>query len=358
MKAWMLNGIGDIRLVDADVPEPAKNEVLIKVMAAGICGSDIPRIYETGAHVMPLIPGHEFSGTVAGTGSDAHAAWMDKRVAVYPKIPCGTCSMCAAGMPDMCMSYDYVGSRRDGAFAEYVAVPADRLIELPDNISFETGAMLEPLAVAGNAVRTAGCGAGFSSGMSAVVCGMGTIGLMTVMLLKDAGIDNIYVIGNKDIQRNKAGMYGAGDDRFCDSRNEDPVSYIMDRTDGRGADLYIECVGSNESIGYGIDAAAPGGHVILVGNPRSDVKFSRDTYWKILRRQIRLSGIWNSSFRQHTDEGGQDDDWHYVLKRLAAGNAEPEKLITHRFPIEDLDKGIAIMRDRTEDFTKIMMINN
>ncbi len=369
-KAWVLHEIGDIRLEDVDIPVPAENEVLVNVKAVGICGSDVPRVYETGAHRMPLVPGHEFSGVVVKTGTKVSADLEGMRVAVSPKIPCRKCEMCAKGETDLCLNYDYTGSRRDGAFGEYVCVPVDNLIELVDNISFEEGAMIEPLAVAANAVRT-GC-AGIDpadDGVKIAVCGMGTIGLMVVMLLMDMGFSDIYVIGNKDSHRDKAIDLGILPENYCDMRTEDPVMWIKEKTNG--VSVYFECVGSNESIRYGLEAGAPKSRQILVGNPRSDMSFSRNTYWEILRKQMRLIGIWNSSYRKALGAGsfGQDgcsvnikdsdtaqiDDWHYVLSRLEAGGIKPSKLITHRFALDELDKGLDIMRNKTEDYCKIMI---
>ena len=106
MKAWILNSIGNIRLSDTDIPDPHPGEVRVRVMAAGICGSDIPRIYKTGAHRMPLIPGHEFSGVVESIGKDAPAYWQGKRVGVYPLIPCMDCGPCKTGHFEMCRHYD------------------------------------------------------------------------------------------------------------------------------------------------------------------------------------------------------------------------------------------------------------
>ena len=371
-KAWVLHEIGDIRLEDVDIPEPAENEVLVNVKAVGICGSDVPRVYETGAHRMPLVPGHEFSGVVVKTGAKVSADLEGMRVAVSPKIPCRKCEMCAKGETDLCLNYDYTGSRRDGAFGEYVCVPVDNLIELVDNISFEEGAMIEPLAVAANAVRTGCAGINHSDkGVKIAVCGMGTIGLMVVMLLMDMGFSDIYVIGNKDSQRDKAIDIGIFPEHYCDMRVEEPVAWLKEKTNG--VSVYFECVGSNESIRYGLGTGAPKSRQILVGNPRSDMSFSRNTYWEILRKQMSLIGIWNSSYRKALDVGSsrqdgcsvnakgsgtaQIDDWHYVLGRLEAGGINPSKLITHRFPLNDLEKGLLIMRDKTEDYCKIMICN-
>ena len=274
MKAWILNSIGNIRLSDTDVPMPGSGEVRIKVMAAGICGSDIPRIYNTGAHRMPLIPGHEFSGVVEGIGKNTPTYWMGKRVGVYPLIPCMDCEPCRSGHYEMCRNYDYVGSRRDGAFAEYVTVPATNLIELPDAVSYEEAAMLEPMAVAVHAMRigvtvpamrTGLDGLDIVSTMDAkiVVCGLGTIGMLLTMFLIECGFENIYVIGNKDCQKDRVTALGIPEQNYYDSRrvnagSKDVVSWLKDTVGG--ADVFFECVGKNECMRLGIESAAPGAY--------------------------------------------------------------------------------------------------
>lgn len=357
MKAWVLKDIGDISLQDVEVPIPDEGWVRIRVEACGICGSDIPRIYETGAHNMPLICGHEFSGVVEALGKNVSPDWMGKRVAVFPKIACGKCRHCREHHPMLCTDYDYVGSRRNGAFAEYVTAPAANLLELPDNVGFDEAAMLEPFAVAANAVRTA-CYWGYilDEDEPVAICGLGTIGLMVAALLLDEGHTNLYMIANKQTQIAKAKDFGISEDRICDSTKEDAAAWLNDMTGG-GVTVYFECVGSKESVGYGMDTCAQNGKLILVGNPRSDMTFSRDTYWNILRKSLVIKGIWNSSFTQSEPENkyGPTDDWHYALQVLAGGKAELSKLITHRFPIDELEKGFHIMRDKTEDYTKIMM---
>ena len=348
-KAWVLHDIGKISLEDVDIPVPKENEVRVRIMAAGICGSDIPRIYETGAHKMPLIPGHEFSGVVDEVGPGVDMGLVGKRVAVFPKIACGKCDMCLTGMPLQCRDYDYVGSRRNGAFAEYVTVPAGNLLEIPETVSFEEAAMLEPFAVAANAVRTGT--KGVETDENVAVCGLGTIGLMTVMLFKEAGINNIYVIGNKPGQKEKTTELGISEERYCDSSVQDPLKWLSD-VDG-GISLYYECVGKNETISLGIEALNPGGKLILVGNPYSDMAFPRDTWWKLLRNQITVNGIWNSSFSRTDTES----DWNYILERMAEGRLLPSKLISHKFDLDELDMGFLIMMGKKEDYCKIIMKN-
>lgn len=347
MKAWILHDINDLRYETADLPPLLSGEVLIKVKAVGICGSDIPRIYHTGAHTHPLIPGHEFSGIVEQLGPDVDKTWLGRRVGVFPLIPCKTCAPCRKKLYEMCRSYDYTGSRRNGAFAEYVSVPAWNLIPLPEEASFEAAAMLEPMAVAVHAMRRAAP----APSDTVAVCGLGTIGLLLVMFLLDAGVKNLLVIGNKAFQKQTVLKLGLPNDAYCDSKTENVSKWLSARTDGMGADVFFECVGKNETYIQAIQNAAPAGTVILTGNPFSDMELPKDVYWKILRNQLTVSGTWNSSYIHDTK-----DDWNYVIERLAAKKIAPETLITHRLPLERLTEGLHIMRDKTEDYVKIMAI--
>ena len=349
MKAWVLHGINDIRYEEVPKPQPSSGEVLVKLSTAGICGSDIPRIYETGAHTHPLIPGHEFSGCVESVGADVDEKWIGKRVGVFPLIPCGECAQCRKKKYEMCSHYDYLGSRRDGGFAEYVSVPEWNLIELPDTVSDEAAAMLEPMAVAVHAMRI---GAPLK-GERVAVCGLGTIGLLLCMFLMDIDIKDLLVIGNKEFQRQQAVKLGIPDENYCDTKTENAAEWIAQKTGSSGVDLYFECVGRNETAALGLEAAAAGGRVVFMGNPHSDMSFTRDNYWKILRKQLTVCGTWNSSFIKD-----ENDDWRYVLNRLKEGRVDPEALITHSLRADELERGLHIMRDKTEGYCKVMIKYN
>ncbi|MCI8949147.1 MAG: galactitol-1-phosphate 5-dehydrogenase [Lachnospiraceae bacterium] len=358
MKAFVLHGIGDFRFETAPMPILKEDEVLVSVKAAGICGSDIPRVYRTGAYAYPLIPGHEFSGVVAETGKNTDSRWKGKRVGIFPLIPCGSCVPCQKGQYEMCRHYSYLGSRRNGGFAEYAAVPAANLVALPDNVTFEEAAMLEPMAVAAHAMRRI-AGSLPSKSQSAeenentvAVWGQGTIGLLLIAFLMEAGFSNILAIGNKEFQKEAAIHMGLQPDRYCDSKTQDVSKWIMEQTNGLGVDLFFECVGKNETAAQAVDNAAPGGKIMLVGNPYSDMTLEKAVYWKILRNQLTITGTWNSSYSYQKDLA--EDDWDFVLKWLSARKINPQALITHRFPLNELEQGFHIMRDKKEDYVKII----
>lgn len=352
MKAYVLHDINDFRLDDIPMPIPSENEVLVAVKAAGICGSDIPRVYKTGTYSYPLIPGHEFSGVVEAVGAGVSADWHGKRVGIFPLIPCRKCGPCRKKQYEMCRSYSYLGSRRDGGFAEHVSVPVDNLVELPENVSFEEAAMLEPMAVAVHAMRRVQP----KVSDTVAVCGLGTIGLLLVMFLKEAGVENILVIGNKEFQHQAVLRLGISEKNYCNCKNTDAEQWITARTNGMGVDIFFECVGKNETVTQAVNSTTPGGRIMLVGNPYSDMVLEKSVYWKILRHQLLVTGTWNSSFYFPEDEAAEPDDWRYVLQKLKEKRIDPAELITHRFSLVELEQGFRIMRDKSEDYVKIMGI--
>ena len=355
MKAWVLHNIGNITLDEVAIPQPAAGEVLLKVRAAGICGSDIPRIYDTGAHSMPLIPGHEFAGEVVAVGEGVNDSWIGKRTGVFPLIPCRKCRPCSERRYEMCRGYSYLGSRRDGGFAEYVAVPEWNLIELAVNVSYEEAAMSEPMAVAVHAIRRVQP----EVNDTVVVYGLGTIGELIVMFLVDMGIKNIFVVGNKEFQKKNMLKLGISEKNYCDGksggRSDSVKSWVLEHTDGYGADVVFECVGNNTTVAQAIDNAAPAGRVCMVGNPHSDMELPRDVYWKILRHQLIVTGTWNSTYYGCESPDCAKDDWHYVQERLAKRAIHPAELITHRYGMKELCNGFEIMHNKTEDYVKIMV---
>ena len=351
MKAYVLHGINELRFEEKKIPVPRKDEVLIKVCAAGICGSDIPRIYKNGAHIHPIIPGHEFAGIVESVGDSKNDNLIGKRMGIFPLIPCQNCRQCKEKKYEMCRNYNYLGSRCDGAFAEYVSVPIWNLIELPDSVSFAEAAMLEPLSVAAHSMR-AMIGEKTDRDIPVLVLGVGTIGMMLVMLLKSEGFKNIFCIASKSYQAQvlseKMGI--DKDNIFEGTEKEKVLEWCKERT-GDGAVISFECVGKNETFSTVIECMAPSGKVMLVGNPASEMSLSREVYWKILRNQLTVKGTWNSSFTKE-----DNDDWHYILNKLSEHAIPAEILISHRFDLENLIKGFELMRDKSENYIKCMYI--
>lgn len=371
MKAYVLKGIGQLEYTDVAIPELRQGWTLVQVGAAGICGSDIPRIFKTGTYHFPTIPGHEFSGRVVDTYSKEDRSWIGRRVGIFPLIPCRKCFVCKEGHYEMCRSYDYLGSRRDGGFAELVAVPVWNLIELPDEMSMEEAAMLEPASVALHAVRRLE----IVPGDTVALYGLGTIGLILTQWLRMYGVEKVYAVGHepghgemmrrtaaadfeyRNVGRQEAGEMPDGGNalekhelRIPDPAEQDSVSWIMEKTGGEGVAIAIDCAGTVESLTNCLNCVRPGGQILTVGNPKGDMLLDKESYWKILRNQIRLTGTWNSSFC-HSAE----DDWYKAIEACSSRKIILSELITHRLGFEQLEMGLEIATSHREYHNKIMI---
>lgn len=347
MKANVLHGVNDLRFEDVAMPTLKSGEVLVKVRAAGICGSDIPRIFVNGTYHFPTIPGHEFAGEVVDAFDPENKKLIGTRAAIFPLIPCMECNCCKQGKYEMCKNYNYLGSRCDGGFAEYVAAPVWNLAPIPDNVPFEQAAMCEPIAVALHAVRRTN----IKLGDNIVIYGPGTIGGLIAQWCRAWGAAKVMLVGNSSSNFSTAKSLGF--DLIFNSDDGDPSKWVMEQTGSNGADIAIEAVGCAETLCSCFNSARPGGTVIAVGNPHSDYLLPRDTYWQLLRKQLTVHGTWNSGF-DATDK----NDWLTVITALSLGQINAEALITHRFPLEKLSEGLEIMRDHKEPFNKVMILND
>lgn len=346
MKAYVLNGINRLEYVDVPLPDLDEGEVLVEVKAVGICGSDIPRIYETGTYHFPTIPGHEFAGIVHSVSDNSLSKWIGKRVGVFPLIPCKQCVSCRNKQYEMCINYDYLGSRRDGGFAEYTAVPVWNLIELPDSVSFEQAAMLEPASVGIHALRQVNV----SNVKRAAVFGTGTIGVLIAQWLRILGVERTCLVGTNDAQKELVSRLGFVD--FCNRNKTDVEQYIENFTSGIGVDLAIDCAGYSSVVADCLNSVKCGGDILIVGNPHGDLQLPKEVYWKLLRKQVRMCGTWNSTFVPEA----QEDDWRLTLEKIVGGQLQPQYQITHRISFEQLQEGLEIMRTKKEFYNKVLVV--
>ena len=148
------------------------------------------------------------------------------------------------------------------------------------------------------------------------------------------------------------------EENFCNITKEDYAEWLKGKTAGQGPDIIYECVGKGEIVEQAIELICPGGEIVVVGNPYGDLLLPKNTYWNILRKQIRLSGTWNSSFLGLDDKDADKDSWHYVIERLSAGKIRPERLISHRLDKEELFEGLLLMKEKKEPYIKVMSLWN
>lgn len=346
MNACVLHAIADLRLEAVPRPEPGPGEVLLRVGACGVCGSDLPRVFEKGTYRFPTIPGHEFAGTVAAVGSETDAAWIGRRVAVFPLLPCFGCPPCGLGAYAQCEHYNYLGSRCDGAFAEYVCAPVWNLLPVPEGVSMAAAAMVEPAAVAAHALRRAG----MDLGDTVLIFGAGPIGLLVGLWAKAWGASRV-LLADIDVERLRFAKQ-AGFEHLFDPRSGDTAEWTQHKTRGRGADIVVEASGSSAAYAQAMTCARTFGKVVLLGNPAGAMALSQDAYWAILRKELTVVGAWNSVY-----SALPKNEWQLALDAMASGVLPVESLITHRTPLCDLGKHLEMIRDRAAFSCKVMYVN-
>jgi L-iditol 2-dehydrogenase len=343
MMACNLHGIGDLRYEEVPVPEIKDDEVLLEVKAAGICGSDIPRVFEKGTYRFPTIPGHEFAGVVAAVNRGDEAL-MGKRAAVFPLIPCGKCEACQIGEYPLCSDYDYYGSRRDGAFAEYIAVKKWNLVYVPDSVPLEHAAMCEPCAVAIHALGRAG----IRLGDTVLIFGAGAIGLLAAQIARSWGAGQVALA---DVDERKLSFAKElGFTHTVDASSNDVSEYVRNITGGKGADTALEAVGVSAAAEGCFKAVKSFGKVVLMGNPARNMDISQKAWWEILRKQLVLTGTWNSSYNE------TNNDWRLALECMERGIFSLSKMISRRFSLAECGRAFELARLREEFYVKIMFV--
>lgn len=258
MKAILLNAVEQMKVGDTAVPVPKEDEVLIKVKAAGLCGSDFHIYHGTYPAVYPLIQGHEFSGVIEQAGKNVKGWKAGQRVTADPNIYCHHCYYCLNGQENMCENAQASGVTRDGAFAEYVAVPASQLYELPENISFEEGALIEPLACAIYGVKRLQP----EYGGKAVVFGAGPMGLLLLKALNIAGMSQVAIVDLDPVCLERAAAMGAAKT----FRNIGEVKKAYPK----GFDVVVDATGNPKVIGQMFGVAAKRARILQFGCADTD----------------------------------------------------------------------------------------
>jgi len=346
MMALVLHGIGDLRYEAVPVPELSDGDALVRVAAVGVCGSDVPRVFEHGTYHFPTIPGHEMAGIVAGLSGDSSFAPGD-RVTVKPLIPCRQCRYCEIGAYGQCTAYDYVGSRSDGAFAEYVRVPSRNLLHVPDGVSLASAALTEPAAVALHALRQGGV----QPGDVVAILGTGPIGMLLAQWARVWGAGHVLLIDIDQLKLDAASEMSLGE--TWNSHNGDPVAWSAETTQGRGVDLVIEAAGAAVTLEQALRMARPLGRVVIMGNPAGDVALPQATVSQVLRRQLTIRGTWNSDFVSLPV-----DEWGVVLEMMDQGRIDAEAMISHRSPLSRGVDALEMMHGRRESFSRVVLTNN
>ena len=342
MKAAVLHGPNDLRVEDRPHPRPGPGEALVRVAASGVCSSDVHRIRVADVTHLPVVPGHEFAGTVVETG-DAAENLNGTRVAVYPLLWCGQCPSCRRKMYECCENYSYHGSRTDGGMAEFVVTRTANLVQLPDGVGDEEGAMTEPGAVALHALNRAR----LKEGETVAVIGGGTIGAIAAQIARARGAGSVVLL---DVMEEKLELVRElGFDNTVRSDATDVVDKVRDTLDGVGPDIVVEAVGCSSTYNLALDLAARSSRVLWMGNIDGDLTVPQQRVSSVLRKQLSIIGTWNSN------PVIPENEWAAVHAMVAEGRIDLSRLISHRFKLEELPKAVEMMWEKREPYQKVII---
>lgn len=342
MKAAVLHRPNDVRLDEVPVPTPAPGEVLVRIRAVGVCGSDVHYYKEgrIGAYVVdkPLILGHESAGEVVAVGPGVRGVAVGARVAIEPGVPCRRCRQCLRGRYNLCPRVTFMATPPvDGAFVEYVAWPAEFVYPLPDTLSYAEGALMEPLAVGMHAVRRAR----LVPGATVLVLGAGPIGQLALVAANAAGAGQAIVA---DLEDGRLAMARRLDPRAVtvNPARQPLGEAVLAATAGEGADVVIEAAGSVRTVTQTIELVRRGGTVVWVGLPGEDP--SPVSALEAIRKEVDILGVFRYA-----------NVYPDAIRLAASGKIQLSPLVTHRFPLEEVRRALDTVVEAKASAVKVLV---
>ena len=348
MKAAVWHEKGDIRIEDMAEPEPGAGQVKVRIKVCGICGSDLheykdgPFIIPSRPHPLtkrqggPVILGHEFSAEITEVGEGVSRFKPGDRVVVNPLIYCGECHYCKLGQHIMCTKLGTFGFAADGAFAEYGVFHEYSLFKLPDSVTDDLGAFVEPLAVAVHAVKRSRT----KVGASVAIVGAGPIGLLVMQACRAAGAGEVFVVEPMEARRKMAAKTGAT--AVFNPTEADPGKEIAKLTDGLRADTAFDCVGNQSAFDTAIKVTGRRGITCVVGLALKPI-------------QVPFMRLWGHE-KELTFSSGYEDEFPAAISYLADGRVKVEELVSERIKLEDLvEKGIRRLLQEGDKYIKILV---
>ena len=348
MRAAVLFGPRDMRVVDRRVPVPGPDEVLVRVAMCGTCGTDL-KIFDGHFPQTPPLgdytPGHEWTGTVAAAGSRVDEFAPGDRVCIEAHSGCGRCDNCLIGRYTACLNYGNpakghraTGMTTDGGFAEYAVHHVSALYPLPPQLSFEDGVLM---TTAGTGLYGLDVAGGYIAGLDVVVFGPGPVGLTTVQVCKALGASRVILVGTRPSPLELGRRLGA--DHVINARQADPVREVLGLTGGAGADITIECSGGLGAPQQCAEITKRGGKIVVVAFYPGQVTFDLGA---VVRKDISI----------HTSRGEGGNNVKRAVALAAQGKLRGAEMVTHRFPLEDITTAFRVVRDRDGDPVKVVVV--
>ena len=347
MKAAVLYGNEDIRYADWETPVVRPGTVKVRIRATGICGSDVPRVLNHGAHFYPVVLGHEFSGDIVEVGEGVENLRVGDTVSGAPLVPCMKCDDCQLGNFSLCKHYSFIGSREQGSFAEYVVIPAANAIKYDSSIPYEQAAMFEPSTVAVHGLLQMR----YRGGETVAILGCGTIGIFTLQWAKILGAKQIVAFDIDDGRLELAKRMGA--QQTVNTLKEGFLEEAKALTGGKGFENVLETAGNPVTMRMAFELAANKAKVCFIGTPHTDLTFTPAQWENMNRKEFYLTGSWMSYSAPFPGK-----EWKLTADCFADGRLKFDpSMIFRKYPLSQAAEAFALYKNPRDVHGKIMLIN-
>lgn len=347
MKAAVLHGNKNICYEDWPEPEISPGMVKIRVMACGICGSDIPRVLNHGAHFYPIVLGHEFAGYIAEKAEDVKSLEIGDHVVGVPLLPCMECEDCRCGNYSQCKNYSFIGSRQQGAYADFVVVPEKNAVKISERVPYEHAALFEPCTVALHGLKLSR----YQGGKTVAILGGGTIGLFALQWARIYGASKTVVFGRNREHLKVAEELGA--DAIISTLDEDFMKQALIVTGGKGFDYVYETAGSTATMEMAFELAANHGNICFIGTPTEELVFSPRLWENMNRKEFQLTGSWMSCSAPFPGS-----EWEETTRCFTSGQIKCVSGMIHRvYHMGDVEKAFEELEDRGKVRGRILLTN-
>lgn len=348
MKAAVVIANETISYEDYPKPELKAGYVLVKVKMAGICGSDIPRVLQNGVHFYPVVLGHEFSGEVVEIGEGVTKVAVGDRVSGAPLLPCHSCEDCQKGDFSLCKNYTFIGSRIQGAFADFVLLPEINTVKFDKTVSFEQGAFFEPSTVALHGILQNN----FKGGDDVAILGGGTIGIFTAQWARILGAKRVFVFDIDEDRLSLAKKLGA--DYTINTRKDGYLEEVKAFTDDKGFGVIFETAGVDVTMKLAFELAANKAKVCFIGTPHKDLVFPPKLFENMNRKEFTLTGSWMSYSAPFPGR-----EWELTAFHFAKGDLRfDEGLILKKMPMSKAQEAFMMFKNPSSVKGKIMLVND
>ena len=344
MKAAVLFAPGDLRVEEIDRPCAAPGEVLLRVARCGVCGSDVPRLVGNAANRYPIVLGHEFSGLIEAVGEGVEPGLVGRSASCAPLLPNFSDPQCLRGNYSLGKGYGFIGSRQQGGYAEYVAMPRRNAVLLPPGMDLEVAAFLEPVTVGLHAVRIMG----FLPGRAVAVTGVGSIGLLLLQSLRALGAGNITAFDVDPVRLEQALSLGA--DRALDSRVEGIELAAAEGVGEAGFEFVFETAGVPAAEVLALKLAGPQARVIFVGTPHVPLTLTPEEFELLSRKELLVQGSWMNYSAPFPGW-----EWEFGARLLSSGRIRTEGLVDRVLPLARAAEIPDLLRRRGELKGKVLL---